>query len=369
MLDYKKYRAEQFATDPSFRNWKLHGKHEDARFWTDWVAQHPDKKRDIEKAAILLEAVNESFDQITEAEIRNEIHRLAALLDSGPESISKTEETEPIPLRKRQSWWWQTAAVTIIGLVGLGWWLFRGYQSVPAPLTYSELVGHSQHTLTETVNDGTSIRYITLPDSSTIQLQPGGKLSYQADFSGPKREIYLSGEAFFDVVRNPDRPFFVYTDQLVTKVLGTSFTIKAQPGEDQIQVIVKSGRVSVYTNTVGSENKGNNEVLLTPNQKVVFMAQENQFARSLIESPELLPVVDLKPTFVFKAAPIREVFEKLEKAYGIEIVFDEETMNNCYLTASFTDEPLFEKLDLITRTLNASYQQVDGQIIISSKGC
>jgi len=109
--------------------------------------------------------------------------------------------------------------------------------------------------------------------------------------------------------------------------------------------------------------------VLTPNQKVVFRAREKQFARSLVEAPELLPVAEKRPDFVFKGTPIKEVFKTLEKAYGIEVIFDEEIMQNCYLTGTFTDETLFEKLDLITRILNAAYEQIDGQILIRSRGC
>jgi hypothetical protein len=66
---------------------------------------------------------------------------------------------------------------------------------------------------------------------------------------------------------------------------------------------------------------------------------------------------------------IAEVFKTLEKAYGINIVYDAEVMKNCYLTASLDDEPLFEKLNLICKTIDAKYEQVDAQIVIYSNGC
>lgn len=373
MFDYTNYRPEEFATDKSFRDWKLEGNEEDARFWTEWLAQHPDKRRDIEKATLLLEAVRESFDRISEPEIRHEVQRLAGKLDTLSDSLPDSEETEIVPLRPRSVLSWQVAAITLLGLISLGWWLLRSNPAESPLSTYPDRVAGSVLALTEVHNTTPSPQRITLADGSLITLQPDGKLSYQPDFTGPQREVYLSGEAFFEVARNPEKPFLVYAEQLVTKVLGTSFTIKANPGEDQIRVLVKSGRVSVYSNRPESgqsdTKKIKNEVILKPNQQVVFLARENQFARSLIEAPELLDEIEVKPSFVFKATPIREVFEKLGEAYGVEITFDEELMQNCYLTGSFTDEPLFEKLDLITRTLNASYQQVDGQIVITSRGC
>ena len=367
MLDYRNYSPEDFATDPSFRNWQLKGKKEDTRFWTRWLSQNPDKQKDIQSAVRLLEAVLGSFDQITEAEASQEVQRIAELIDELP-----TPRQDVKKLKLWQGTRWLSAAVVLLALVSLGWWLARNSQPGPASITYRDLIDHAPVTLTEVVNKAPSVQRLSLPDGSTVTLQPGSKLSYEPEFMGKQREVYLSGEAFFEVAKNPERPFFVYADQLVTKVLGTSFTIKAQPGEDQIQVLVKTGRVSVYANTDKNTNQvptPTNEMVLTPNQKVVFRAREKQFARSLVEAPELLPVAEKRPDFVFKGTPIKEVFKTLEKAYGIEVIFDEEIMQNCYLTGTFTDETLFEKLDLITRILNAAYEQIDGQILIRSRGC
>lgn len=373
MIDYNKYQSDDFASDPSFRNWKLREAPDDTRFWTRWVAQNPDKRKDVEKATLLLEAVVESFDQISEAEVRQQIHNLTEQLDKLPDAAPG--DSWPRPVRWWYGWRFQVAAAVLLGIISLGWWLTANNRTAPAPFSYTELIDRAEVPLTEFVNTATRPQTLLLPDGTTVLLQPGSKLSYQADFSGPEREVYLSGEGFFDVVRNPQRPFFVFAEQVVTQVLGTSFSVKANPGDDQIQVRVKTGRVSVYANsgnttaTATEATKRISEIVLTPNQKVVFQARENQFARSLVETPELLSRADEKPTFTFKGTPIKQVFETLEKAYGIDLIFDEEIMQNCYLTGTFTDETLYEKLDLITRTLNASYRQVDGQILILSQGC
>lgn len=373
MMDYKNYPPEAFALDPSFRNWKLRGMPNDTRFWIRWVAQNPDKRKDVEKATLLLEAVVESFDQISEEEVRQEVQSLAEQLDKLPYSV--TNDINPQPVRRWYGWRFQVAAAILVGMASLGWWLTGRTLTSPAPLSYTELIGQAEVPLTEFVNTAETPQSFSLPDGTTVLLQPGSKLSYQTDFSGPKREVYLSGEGFFDVVKNPQKPFFVYAEQVVTKVLGTSFSVKANPGDDQIQVLVKTGRVSVYAHSRSAAEQmpesihSVNEIVLKPNQKILFLTRENQFARSLVEAPELLPGVDAKSDFVFKGTPIKDVFKELEVAYGIDLIFDEEIMQNCYLTGSFTDETLFEKLDLITRTLNASYEQIDGQILIRSPGC
>ena len=246
---------------------------------------------------------------------------------------------------------------------------------MPGVLTYDDLVESSVVPLTEYSNTHPKPETLVLSDGSTIVLQPGSKVSYQKAFTGDRREVYLSAEGLFVLTKNPAKPFFVYANTVVTKVLGTSFTVKANPGDEKVQVEVLTGRVSVFKNPVQPSSDQTqpspieNEIILKPNQKLTFLAKENQFARSLVEIPQLLSLAAEKPTSTFKGTPIRDVFEELEKAYGIELIFDEEIMQNCYLTGSFTDETLFEKLDLITRTLNASYEQIDGQILIKSRGC
>ncbi len=370
MFDYTKYRPEDLAADRSFRSWKLNGDAEDARFWTEWVELHPYKSKDVEKATLLLEAVGDSFDQITEFEIRNELQRLAERLD---QPSDKTGHRVVSFWSAQSRWLW--AAASLIGLIGLGWWLAQSTPADPIALTYADLVENTAVQLTEYTNTNKLPHTLALPDGSTIVLQPGSKVSYQKEFAGDKRVVYLSGEGFFEVTKNPDKPFFVYANTLVTKVLGTSFIVKARPDEDQVQVAVMTGRVSVFKNTsqVHSKDtkisKTENEIILKPNQKLVFLAKENQFARSLVEQPEVLKSATEQLTFTFKATPIEDVFGELEKAYGIEIVYDKELMKDCYLTGSFADEPLFEKLDLITRTISARYQQIDGQIVIFSNGC
>lgn len=369
MFDYTKYRPEDLAADRSFRSWKLDGDADDTRFWTEWVELHPYKQTDVEKATLLLESIGESFDQITEFEIRNELHRLAQRLDQ----TSEVAES-PVVSFWRGRWIW-AAAVSLLGMVSLGWWLAQSELFTSTSLTYTDLVNNTRAQLTEYTNTDQLPYTLALPDGSTIVLQPGSKVSYHQEFAGELREVYLSGEGFFDVAKNPAKPFYVYANNVVTKVLGTSFTIKANPGDDQVQVEVKTGRVSVFKNSSNAEvaNDGastiENEIVLKPNQKLVFLNKENQFARSLVEQPEVLKEAAVKPTFNFKATPIKDVFAELEKAYGIELVYDKDVMKDCYLTGSFADEPLFEKLDLITRTIGAKYQQIDGQIVIFSNGC
>ena len=90
--------------------------------------------------------------------------------------------------------------------------------------------------------------------------------------------------------------------------------------------------------------------------------------KSLVENPAVL-MPPARRNFEFADAPISEVFEAIEEAYGVEIVFDEQALASCYLNASLDDVALYDKLKLICRGINASYEIMDSHIIIYGKGC
>ena len=97
------------------------------------------------------------------------------------------------------------------------------------------------------VNTTNLTQVIVLPDSSKVAIEPESKLKFSSVFNKTKREVYLEGEAFFQVTHNANIPFFVHANEVTTKVLGTSFIIKAIKHEREITVVVKTGKVSVFT--------------------------------------------------------------------------------------------------------------------------
>lgn len=211
---------------------------------------------------------------------------------------------------------------------------------------------------------------LSLSDGSVVILQPGSALQYPAQFGVDKREVYLIGAAFFEVVKNPKQPFLVYANELVTKVLGTSFWVRAVAGELTVQVVVRTGRVSVFRqSTVPADRQKTPRItsglILTPNQQLVFNRQETTFSKSLVAQPLALQPFD----FTFRNAPVSEVLHAIGQTYGVTLVYDEDLLSRCPLTATLTQESLYGKLDLICKAIGADYQLIDGQIVINTKGC
>jgi transmembrane sensor len=373
MQDYRNFEPEELAIDPSFQRWKLVNDPIESDFWKDWLVQNPDKEELVDKASYLLNTLNGVYAQfpqkqatISDREVQNEIQRLSHSLESRDKPSVKWYQFRPLQYGM---------AASIAILLGLFWqYTLHPTTAKKGNVTYDELIAQVSKPLQEVANTTNAPRQIQLPDGSTIVLKPKGRVSYPENFQGTIREVYLVGEAFFQVHKDPGKPFYVYADGLVTKVLGTSFTVQTFEDNKQVKVVVKTGKVSVFagnqtTVTQQKEDYKLGGIVLTPNQQIVFSPVDTRIIKSLVAEPALLEKPAQKQPFSFKGTPIAEVFATLEKAYGIRIVFDEEIMKACYLTASLDDEPLFEKLDLICNTINARYEQLDAHIIINSKGC
>ncbi|UFH54509.1 FecR family protein [Spirosoma sp. KNUC1025] len=372
MQEYRNLEPEELAADSSFQRWTLDNDPVAGAFWTEWLAENPDQKELVDKAHFLLTTIHTQFEQriseqvpLSDLEIQQEISQLYKSLE--------TRKPEPVRWIHFTPMQYGMAA-SLLMLLGLFGWYVLQQASTKKEVTYQELVAQVKSPLAEVKNTTDKPMVVNLPDRSTILLYPKSQISYARQFSGIKREVYLSGEAFFEVSKNPSRPFYVYANSLVTKVLGTSFMVQTNESTKEVKVVVKTGKVSVYAQEqVPSPSQKEDYKLggtvLTPNQQVVFSAEDTRLVRSLVKEPALLEKDAQKQMFAFKRTPIAEVFATLEKAYSIKIIFDEEAMKDCYLTASLADEPLFDKLDLICHTINAHYDQLDAYIVVDSKGC
>lgn len=209
---------------------------------------------------------------------------------------------------------------------------------------------------------------VLLADGSEVMLQPGSTIRFPEHFAADKREIQLTGEAFFDVRRDTLRPFLVYANEVVTRVLGTSFTITAYTGAKEVTVAVRTGKVSVYKQASGVDS-ADAAVILVPNQRAVYNRMNHRVLKALVREPQL--VLD-KPTLFateYDETPVVKILEELEMNYGIDIAFDEGTLNGCMLTTSMSDEGLYERIRIICEAIGARYALEGTSIVITSEGC
>ncbi len=264
------------------------------------------------------------------------------------------------------------ASIVLLALAGLSTYLaVRDRVLVKQDVASRDERPLYDETLTRISNDKTSPSEITLEDGSRVILEPRSEIRFIKKFASQRREVYLSGEAFFSVQRDIHRPFLVYTNEVVTQVLGTSFTVKAYEHEKKITVAVKTGKVSVYPNprrepTAQPRHKA---VILSPNQQMVYDRLNEKVVKQLVEDPQIILPRSNLFKMSFDEVPVSKIFRVLEENYGIDIEYDEEALKRCTLTTAMSDEGLYQRIEVICKAIKAEYIVDDAVIFIKSPGC
>ncbi|MEP6464966.1 MAG: FecR family protein [Parafilimonas sp.] len=259
------------------------------------------------------------------------------------------------------------AAAILIGIIGFGI-----YYSLPANKEANSFVKATESKGLNYIKNTTSAaKKVVLEDGSLISLQPGATIAFPKKFAADKREVFLDGVAYFKVSKNAERPFYVYDDNIVTQVLGTSFIIKKV--DNKIEVDVLTGRVAVYENDHNNkQHEKTNGVVITPNQKVTYYTSNHQFITALVENPVPVIVDNKKATaikFLYDDAMVSKVLNDLQQQYNIQIIVENDKINQCFFTGDITEQSLYNKLDLLCQAIQANYEVRGTSIVINGKGC
>ena len=265
---------------------------------------------------------------------------------------------------RRTEFRWTAIAASVIILLGV-FFMLRNKEVMVAGTGSEVRAGWLKKT-----NTSAEKLLVTLPDGSEVNLSPNSSIEYPNIAQNNKREVYLTGDAFFEIQKSKTKPFFVYTGKVVTKVLGTSFFVRAQNENKQVSVEVVTGRVAVFEKS--EKETSSPEVVLTPNQKTVYMSEEKQFVTSLVDAPK--PIVTTgnveKPvSYEFADEPLRNVIDRLSNSYGIKIELETENLGECPLTANLSNLPLYAQLDMICAATKSNYTLKGTTILIGGKGC
>ena len=357
--------VEHFLDDESFQTWVLAGN--DLHRWEEWTIDNPQRAKLVEEARLWLLAMRVPDETISRTEIQE-------ALQNTWRTIRGIESTKVIIKRPfwRQGEWWVAASILLLGLL-LGILYKARLDRQPENLA-GQYRHENQTTLVEKSNTTDRPLLIMLADGSSVLLQPNSTLRYPPKFADRERKVYLSGDGFFEVSKNPEKPFYVYANELVTKVVGTSFRVKAFSNQKNVEVVVRTGKVNV-TSTQAAGNSESEKVLLLPNQGVRFARQSGIFEKIEDLTQEKNLTRDLsnieKLSFEFSDVPVGQIFKTIEQAYLVKIDFPADKLADCYLTTSLNDQPLAEKLKIICESLGrrTSYQMNENQITIHSDGC
>ncbi|MGA9639286.1 FecR family protein [Flavobacterium sp.] len=244
---------------------------------------------------------------------------------------------------------WQMAASLVVFIGVSGWFYFSSTASMLLyPITYSESITQPGQRIKVSMSDGTQ-----------VWINAGSVLKYPKIFQGDTREVYLEGEAFFDVAKDKEHPFIIHTSKMDTKVVGTSFNVQAYPDKENEEVSVLTGKVSV------SSVETDQQIFITPGQKASLDKKSNA-----IKSYSKIDISSISTwrtnTLFFDNAPINEVISAIERNYGIRIEMKDLKFKPLNINAGFEKLSAEQVIMLLCNTIDASYAKESGVYIIKS---
>ncbi|WP_417941634.1 FecR family protein [Flavobacterium sp. RS13.1] len=358
---------EDFLADQSFQLWVL--SKIDDQGWEEWTLENQQRAKLVEDARLLLLAMKVPENKISYSE-------LSTALQSTWIKIREKENSDTViryhPFKKFKLYWSGIAATLFFAFLSL-WFYHNKFDRNHSIMTYNQLVQENNEGLVEQTNNSNKPQIITLSDGSSVLLQPNSKLSYPKIFTGNQRKVYLSGEGFFEISKNPQKPFLVYANEIITKVVGTSFRVRAYSDQPNVEVVVRTGKVKVSSNEKAGNSK--QEFVLLPNEALRILRKDLIFSKisNITEDKSLVSNVGNieQLSFEFTDIPVGQIFRTIEQAYQIEIDFPEDKLKDCHLTTSLSDQPLSEKLKIICKSIGneTSFEMNGNQIVITSQGC
>ena len=195
-----------------------------------------------------------------------------------------------------------------------------------------------------------------LPDGSTVSLNRNASIRFRNERI---RKVQLTGDAFFEVKKDAERPFIVEAGSLHVEVLGTSFYVDARQQEERIEVVVETGLVKVRSQK--------DSLLVEGGQRVVFDARQ--------QSLDLLGTRDVNylswktRNLVFRDESLLEVISRVNELYQVDIRLDDPGLASCRITVSFFQQELDSVLEIIARTLDLTIERKDERIILTGSPC
>jgi transmembrane sensor len=269
------------------------------------------------------------------------------------------------------------ASIVVTGLLLSVYIFVNNNHSGKLPAEQAQVAQNPEVKQAETRN--ATKRKLELPDGSTVWMNAGSKLNYEKIEEGALREVYLTGEAYFNVKRNPKRPFIIHTSTMDVRVLGTEFNVKAYPDDATVEASLIHGSVEVFL-----KNNPGKKYILKPDEKIVLYKSqrvEKAVAPEKIKAVVLPGVAIQKLTYVdgaavskeaawtrnmliFEDEPFEEVARKMERWFDVQFEFKNKNRQQLRLKGSFENETLKQAIEALQFSTRFNFIIEDRKVII-----
>jgi transmembrane sensor len=359
-MKYLHYSARDFANDSFFIRWIKNPDKESDWFWKSFIKENPSCEPDIRKAAELVSLINFSQRDLTDDELNGMRNRVLMALRAAREGDNAPVQAAGFA-RDHMQLIKFAAVIILIPLISIGVFFFMKRMDDRFSFRLENGIGVEKR-----VNPIGQKSVLFLNDGTKVWLNAASRISYAKDFGEQgTRDVYLDGEAFFDVVHNPEKPFIVHTSNIRIKVLGTSFNVKSYLDEKTVETTLVHGKVHIEQSDV----LGNriSDIELKPNQRAVFNKESK-----VIDIKEVVAENSgswKRDRLVFDEETIDNVFRQMERWYNVRIHVQNKGDLQCKLTARIEDENLEDVLKLMKESYDLRYTIEGKDVFIEGKLC
>jgi len=340
MKDYLSYTVEDFITDESYLRYYFKENEADIQFWTEWIGLHPEMLDIIISANNYIDAFSV---RLPESEFQKEQQRFAQTL----RGLSLDDESLKPRFHRpaRRTIAIAAAIVFTVSLTGYLIWQ-KNRDSSPSGQPSNIAMIEKYAAKGQRAN-------FTLPDGSEVELNADSKLTYPSKFTGPVRELQLSGEGFFRVKNDSLHPFHVVSQNLAITVLGTSFNMQCYPDKQQSKVALVTGKVRLdrISDPVNKKVLGET-LILTPSEMGVFNKQSLSLEKTHYDMDE--ETGWRQGIIVFKDANFNEIALRFDKIFNIRLI-NKSHKNRFRFTGTFSNTSPEEIVKSICLSKQLSY--------------
>ena len=252
----------------------------------------------------------------------------------------------------RRGYWLAAAAVALIAVTALTTYLI-----------HSKLMTSGDEFVHISVPNGQT-RQLYLEDSTSVTINAGTTLIYPRHFSKDKRNVFLIGEANFDIMKDAARPFTVETQSINVTALGTKFDVQAYPDATTASTTLEEGRTQVEIVEPDTKTSGM-KYMMTPNQNLTFHRGSGEVALTEVNAKRRLSWE--KGNLIFEGEDFKTILQALERKYNVTIICEHtERMGGEYYVKFHADESLTEALDILNKlSHHFTYKQEEDIVYIT----
>lgn len=359
----EKMTIEDLLLDESFINYCKRSSSKDILKWELFVQQNPNHLE-------VIEAARTKYAEIFMTLAINDQQEQEALLKEKLQLIHPTPVINIYKEKKAKNIFSILLKISAAAVIVL----IAGY------LVFFSKSNKQKQVISSFISANGEIKNFQLPDGSSVMLNAGSRVNINKGYGDSTRDVFLEGEAFFDVKHNSHKPFIVHTATMDVRALGTAFNVKAYPGEKTIEASLVRGSVEV---TLKEEN--DRKIILHPNEKVQYFpvhenvhspkpaekkAGQNQIPVSFLVQPlsknllgDVKEIAWTENQLEFDDKTFTDIAQMMERWYGVKIVFEDERLRQYRFTGIFEKEKLETVLSILKESRNFNYEIIPGDTL------